>query len=329
MKIIVLLICSMMRFKYIKVLISVILLLLIVFVTLIPKERYIENFESLTVEDAYRTLKNSTDFDNYVYDIYPSISKTSIMVFKRCYNFQNKRLEDIVGEGSAYNKTFGIYANNFETVENRIIQELDSFSSMKGKINGDVYILISQAPYYRDEGKVISNIPSTTNSNGYLFEPIFSNQVVSNRPIYYQIIMYYASYKSNGTYSPCSDLFYSSIQRLDASSYSKQPQCFIGCLGKTDKYCGCGTTNENTTAKTVVDAKKQYSQKHYSAMCLDNPLNTNGTPNLTVPATVPTTFITLYVVNPKANVIDKFFNQDDKCRLVNNKINSNIKMNFS
>jgi len=324
-----------MNTKKIKILIAVILLLLIVFVGIMPRHRY-EMFSPIppsllatqaadSTESLYYKTTDYASFDKKVSQIYNTLvdATNSIMTLKRCYAIPGAKLEQLT-DLPLYVKSFGVYTRNFADVENKIYQTLLAFADNQPTklINGDVYILLSQQPYYRNvDGTNISLDATTINSRNNYATPMYTNKsVIDTQPIYYYIQVIFAAYDKKGSYNKCSDYFKYIMNILDEKYYSTENQCFITTVGDNSKFGGCATSTANSASENSKTAANLAGTKPYDSICL-GPVP--GQPN--EPKIYPTTYVMLYIINQKYNMafnLSAIFDQKDKCKMINNMPNT-------
>lgn len=290
--------------------------------------------------DLYKQTNDPASFDKAINMNYKTLSDyiTGIMIYKRCYAMPNKKLEDLMpmlkNFPNAYSKQFGVYTNNFKDIQQKIIDTLDTFrmNQPSQMIKGDVYVLLTQQPYYKnDDGTMISLDAITLNDRGYGFTPKNINkQVKDTNPIYYTITLVFSAYKPDGTFVYCANLFQYIIDAWDRTYYSKENQCFLQCIDDS-KFCGCATG----TATGMQPYASGGGGTPYSSMCLGPQLKDDGvTPDYTKPKQLPTTYLSLYIINKdfvnnmfqcsindgtcnKIPIFDKAY----PCQLVNNNPN--------
>jgi hypothetical protein len=247
--------------KKINTALAIILLIIIASVLLIPKKLTHEGFEDIargfTSETLYRDSKDIKKYDNLASS--PSFMDTiddkhDELIMNRCYQFTNAYINDLI-DGSMVNpcatRLFTIVTNNFMDVKNKFFIDIQTVHDtiIKGPIQGPVYVLIYQVPYYKDaQGKDISL--QAFNVSGYDFQPSHDDRNPNgNIQIYYKVLVIYGKYKitNNNTWQlQTSDLFAAWKMSWDNSLSSFEPQCFMKGVGNTDgpnKYAGCSSSN--------------------------------------------------------------------------------------
>lgn len=320
-----------------KIIIAVLLLLIIVFISVVPRKKY-EYFDSLnsltafgsdSTESYYYTATSLTDFDNKVSQNFNAMVDytSSMLLMKRCYAFPETILNTIEEniDSTIYQKNLTIYTNDFADVERKILDTLIEFANRQptGKIKGDVYALISQQPYYRNaDGTEISLDSTTINERHNYYSPKYTGKaVIDEQPIYYVVKLYFAAYASDGSYMGCTDRFYSGMQILDATNASNENQCFITCANDSGKFCGCATGTATNPSRLNINAAREAHTSPYDSMCL----GVNRDPNDKTKIT-PTTYFILYIVNQNYKVnydMSRIFDISDTCKLVNNTLPTN------
>lgn len=314
-----------------KIIIAVLLLLIIVFISVVPRKKY-EYFESLnpvtalagdSTQSYYYRATSLTDFDNKVSQNFNAMVDytTSMLLMKRCYTIRETLLEEFEGWTSyIYIKNISVYTNDFADVERKILDALIEFADRQstGKIKGDVYALITQQPYYRNaDGTEISLDSTTINDRHNYNTPKYTGKaVIDDHPIYYSVRLYFAAYSTDGSYIACKDGFYKAIEYLDQNSASNENQCFITCASNDSKFCGCATGTAPGASEANKAAAREANTTPYDSMCL----GVNADPNDKTKIT-PTSYFILYIVNQNYKInydMSRIFDMSDTCKLVNN-----------
>lgn len=317
-----------------KIIIAFVLLLIIVFISVIPRKKY-EFFESLnpisamegdSTQSLYYKARSLTDFDNTVSQNFNGLIDytSSMLLMKRCYNFPIYLLEDneSLFEGfPIYTKGIGIYTNDFKEVQRKILDNLIEFADRQptGLIKGDVYILLTQQPYYRNvDGTEISLDSTTINERHNYYNPKYTGKpVIDQHPIYYSFVMIFSAYNSDGSYAGCTDKFYSIMNYWNNFS-SNENQCFIRCVNDDTKFCGCATGTEPGATQRNKDAAASIGTTPYDSMCLGPSLSSDDKRKIT-----PSNYYILYLINQNYNIdypMSRIFDTTDTCKLVNNSL---------
>jgi hypothetical protein len=331
-----------MKAEKIKGFIALLLIVIVLLITLMPKRRQrLEKFDIIgsvglpSSEQIYQNATSPADFDGQIRNVFNALSdQNSLMIYKRCYAFPGMSMDDLTASflnPIFYTRFIPIYANDFKQVRDAIIVTIQNFATNHPykKIKGDVYVMVMQAPYINDRGQSIS--VSTDNVENYIYNPLNINNAVTNsQMIYYNVMVMFGSYKANGRMlRGCYDLVYNNlINTLDANNYSKEPQCFMSCIGDNSKFCGCATSNnndipaENFIAFILNFVRKYLAQlfrtTSYSSTCLGPRIN--GLP--TDPKDLPTTYASIYIVNQTYDGVKNLFDSDTPCKLVKNSQNT-------
>lgn len=315
-----------------KIIIAVLLLLIIVFISVVPRKKY-EYFESLnpitalagdSTQSYYYRARSLTEFDNNVSQNFNAMVDytTSMLLMKRCYAMREKLLQEFENDirDPVYIKKISVYTNDFADVEQKILDALIEFADRQptGKIKGDVYVLISQQPYYRNaDGTEISLDSTTINERHNYNTPKYTGKaVIDDHPIYYSVILFFAAYGIDGSYMACKDGFYRTMQLLDQNNVSNENQCFITCANNDNKFCGCATGTAPGASDDNKTAAREANTTPYDSMCL----GINADPNDKTKIT-PTTYFILYIVNQNYKInydMSRIFDMSDTCKLVNN-----------
>jgi hypothetical protein len=117
------------------------------------------------------------------------------------------------------------------------------------KIQGPVYALVFQAPYYRVKD---TTVPGGERMISLQFQTLdtmlmpyngLQKSDDSNTPIFVYVQLLFPRYNKNGTYMPqvnYMDQYF--FPEWDRKYFSKEMQCFIKTVGKLDTVGGCATT---------------------------------------------------------------------------------------
>lgn len=316
-----------------KIIIAFILLLVIVFISVIPRKKF-EYFDSLdpnsafggeSTQSLYYNARSTDSFDNAVSQNFNGLVDytSSMLLMKRCYAIPEVLIEELEREDDAgfYTNYFSIYTNDFKDVQQKLLDHLIQFADRQSTklIKGDVYILLTQQPYYRHEdGTEISLDATKINERHNYFGPKYSGKaVIDEHPIYYSGIIIFAAYNSDGSYVSCKDAFYNLMKDWDKTLVSNQNQCFIRCVNDESKFCGCATGTETGASEANKRAAISANTTPYDSMCLGKNLsNPSDTTKIT-----PTSYYILYIVNQQYKIdfdMSRIFDRTDSCKLVNN-----------
>lgn len=166
------------------------------------------------------------------------------------------------------------------------------------KIDGPVYALIFQAPYYRvhDEAKnEVRPLALQFQTVDTQFLPFngFQSKNDSGVPLFVYVQLLFSKYNKNGTRMPQVDFMNQYVlPQFDRKYMSKENQCFLRAVQHHNLFGGCATT-----------------QKPYEATCLGpkdavakDPSDEKNTPS---------TYGILYTLNPKYSLVANMFSEDN------------------
>ena len=162
----------------------------------------------------------------------------NLLKVKRCY-----QLPYTVTKRAVDTNEFGVYTTRFDglfpsmtQIEERIVQEIVNFkdSIPDDKIKGNVYALIFQVPYYKnDKGNPINA--------GYYTKDRFDFWPSAERSdVYYQVFVIFASYDRYKDYQQDSTFECGILPILDKFA-SNDKQCYIRCKN-SNVACGCASS---------------------------------------------------------------------------------------
>jgi hypothetical protein len=304
--------------KVIKKTLLILLILLIAGILLVPRKNTTESFQVLTgktSETIYRDTKDYKAYDKKVSDptFMNSIDDSeSELIMSRCYQWSDVTIENFsrwMNDSIKDPKTVGIrgftvMTYNFTDVKNKIIEDIQTVHDtlIKGPINGPIYTLITQVPYYKDaQGKDI--VIQSFNVDGYNYQPTYTSDpknMNGNQPIYYLVWMFYGQYKNKKWTMTRTDGFKQIMQILDQRSVSYEQQCYMAGAGNGGafNYAGCSSSDGKINGVN-------------SASCLGPKAgnNTLQTDKLDL-KTTKSSYAILYTINPKATSIAPFFNNN-------------------
>lgn len=158
-------------------------------------------------------------------------------------------------------------------------------ASCDGKLVAPIYVMLTQAPYYRNSKNEIMPVQFTMDRFGGLpFNP--ERSADSDAPIYYHVIIMFARYNRYSDLLPIDYMRDSYLPFLDKFLFSNEKQCFIMTKNNTKRLYlpgGCATM---TTP--------------YSSRCLgpSKPYQIEGDEKKT-----DSTYCILYEVNPAFSII--------------------------
>lgn len=261
----------------------------LVYILLIPRKR-IERFQetSKSSRSLYRTSKNFlSDLNTY----FSTLSDNNdILLMQSCVQFQQD--SPAWFRNDCYFTANATYSASFDQIRTKIVSNLQDFvSKNNGKpIKGDVYVILFQSPYMRDEaGNVLS---MQYNVSSYDYSPVNimksgANVKDTTKPLMIGYFMFYVNYYMNMSERPPFDI-HSALSKFKVN----KDQCFIGCQGDTtETYCGCVNT-------------KAWSgdPNSYASSCSSTPLpNANGIVDAT--KNVVADFFVLYKINRLSTTI--------------------------
>lgn len=125
-------------------------------------------------------------------------------------------------------------------------------------IQGPVYALVFQAPYYRtkdsttNEERTLALQFQTLDTMLMPYNGMQKSEDDSTTPIYVYVQLWFPRYNNNGTYMPQVNFMDQYIlPELDRKFFSKEMQCFIKTVGKYDMVGGCASTTTPYEAKCL------------------------------------------------------------------------------
>lgn len=162
--------------------------------------------------------------------------------------------------------------------------------SCDAKLQGPIYVLLFQAPYYRNDNQEPITLQFTMDAYGFL--PFNSKRNVpdDDAPIYYYAQIMFARYNKMGMLSQIDFMRDKFMPELDRTNFSKEKQCFLMTKNNRERIHlpgGCGSTDGTP----------------YVATCLGP-----ATPGVRDSKNTRSSYGILYELNPQYHVLSSFIN---------------------
>lgn len=183
-----------------------------------------------------------------------------------------------------YMVPFNILTNNYYDVNAKVYSTIVDFYEKKGRmlIQGQVYVILSQAPFYRDEQN--KPIAVQFNADDYLYKStnLMKSTNVENNPILqYHGYVIFNAYDSSGTLITDIDARRTAVMNIKKNFRQKEKLCFISCLNN-DLPCGCASQDLSESQGTS-----------YTSHCLESERTDRMSPGEKY------TYAILFRVNPR------------------------------
>lgn len=258
-----------------------IILGIITFLVLMPRKR-IEGFENVSSRSLYKTSNN---FESDVSGLATILADANdSLITAGCYQFDGTKAIQTYMPKDCLWTSFGIYTSSFDEVRSKILSTLKTVAGrVDGKrIDSQIFVLISQAPYMRDDnGNVIA---VQYNISSYGFNPKFGKNT-SSMPLYIEVYIIISDYDK---WYKKKSISTNVLAALSAYRTNKD-QCFVKCVNDTtSSYCGCLNTTRNR------------NKQSYTASCSSTP-DLKGDTNTSI--NKPANFGVLYRINPTARLM--------------------------
>lgn len=193
-----------------------------------------------------------------------------------------------------------MYTNNIQDVEKRIREEVqntcqqlrNSTKNPNAMVEGNIYVIIMQAPYYKAADGSMMSVQFNISDYGMLPVGIATNepiQNVRNTMLDYEAFVIFSKYKKDLTLRNAPydvDVEFGQYR-------SKHEQCFIKCMGDGKYVCGCKTGD--------------VPQQHYMSKCVTSKMNATSIEDKN--KAVPHNFPIIYLVNRKDTDVMPFVSQ--------------------
>jgi len=195
-----------------------------------------------------------------------------------------------------YNKLYNLDENSLNKHIEDVLKEIKN--TIKSNIKGPIYVIISQSPYLRYRGSIITaRFDTTNNKYSYYNEIVENGNILSsfdkNKSLYMEVLIIFPSY--NTIKNSDNSLSYKLALTNNISTFinfintnkSNSDLCFLKCNNGFNLTCGClNTTKENNRGITNsssgpegnngYDAKchsEKNEQTDYSMLYFLNPYN--------------------------------------------------------
>lgn len=187
------------------------------------------------------------------------VDQADLLTIRHCLEIDNQgrtlqaNMERFATGGNAfYTKKIEIQTGKMADVYGKIQEDLKDFSeltSVGGKIQGPVLLLLFQAPYYRDSD---SNVVTVTDANVYSYN--YQPHIILNRnvgssgiPEFQNYILAYLLFPMHTTTGAVKNIsnipsYLSSCLAWLRSKKSESPTCKVRCLDDSSTFCGCLNT---------------------------------------------------------------------------------------
>lgn len=138
---------------------------------------------------------------------------------------------------------FSIYTPNIIDVNNKIYSMIQEFYDKIGrnKIQGQIYVVLSQSPYYRDENNTPISIQfSYTNYLSLPYNAAKNTGIDSNPPIQFYGHLIFTAYNRDANLITDTDVRMTAVLNIKKNFRQKEGICFIQCP-HGDLPCGCAS----------------------------------------------------------------------------------------
>ena len=208
-----------------------------------------ENFEDPITSYSLYKQYNSKEYDNQMYMYKDTIGDINdfLLVYGCGINLGKspEALNELV-EASAkglYVIPFSVYTPNMIDVNNRIYSMIQEFYDKIGrnKIQGQIYVVISQSPYYRDENN--NPLAIQFNHTNYLslpFNAAMNTGVDTYPPIQFYGHLIFTAYNTRAQLIIDTEVRMTAVLNIKKNFRQKESICFMKCP-HSDRPCGCAS----------------------------------------------------------------------------------------
>lgn len=222
------------------------LMALLLYLNAKKKERFLDMPKSFDLYQKY----GSRDFDDQMRIYQDTVGDISnlLHVYGCGINLgTSSNALDLLVRASAkglYIEPFDINTTNFNDVTARVYRMLERFYDENGRstIQGQVYLVVSQAPYYRDENN--NPISLQFHADNYLYLPsnvMRQDRSVTNPPIQLYGYMIFTAYDTNRKLIRSIHKRRIAVMNIKQNFRQKENLCFMKCPQQMDMPCGCAS----------------------------------------------------------------------------------------
>ena len=148
-----------------------------------------------------------------------------------------------------------MYANNFRSVEDAVALGIDDFYRNINKnntIQGQVYAVISQAPYYRDDNNNPISLQYTVDQYGYRpTNAMKETSDIPNQKLKFDGYLIFTAYDMNGLLIDNTSVRRNKVLNIKMNFRQKEKMCFIGCTNTINIPCGCASQDDPYVSKCL------------------------------------------------------------------------------
>lgn len=230
-----------------------IIFLIVVFVFLVyNRKRFSEGFVSIPTSYSLYTENDSKTFDKQMYFYRDTLGDINDMlhVYGCGINIGTApdALESLVKNSASelYIVPFNILTNNHQDINIRIYKIIEDFyeKNKRVTINGQIYVVLAQSPFYRDE----KNIPIAVqyNIDDYLYQmtnvmKMNTTNIENNPIIQFNGYVIFTSYDDKGNLINDKTKRKTAILNIKKNFRQKQNLCFVSCPNHGNLPCGCAS----------------------------------------------------------------------------------------
>ena len=161
-----------------------------------------------------------------------------IMQAIRCYQFNTiagQSPRTVSGEANVFVDNIRGLFSSMTQIEDRIYQSIVNFKdAIKNTIEGNVYVLIYQVPYYKNERG------NTIHAGYYINNTLEFVPSNMRNDVFYDVQVIYGNYDKDKKLVRTSSFETSWLPAAERLA-TNDKQCFIRCVN-TNKMCGCATS---------------------------------------------------------------------------------------
>lgn len=268
------------------VLSTIIIILIIILLFLIyNRRRFYEEFKSNPTSFDLYLGKDSTEFDKQMFLYKDTLGDINdlLLVYGCGINLGSvpTSLNNLVKSSAKdlYTVSFSILTNNYQDINAKIYKILEDFHERIGRltIEGQVYVVISQAPLYRDEQN--NPIAIQYNADNYLYDStnlMKNTNVDSNPTIQFNGYVIFNAYDNNGMLIGDMETRKTAVINIKKNFRQKEKLCFVSCPNHNKLPCGCASQTEP-----------------YASQCLESERSNRMSPGEKY------TYAILYRINPR------------------------------
>lgn len=253
-----------MRAQTIQTIVAFVLLVIFAVVMLVPRREHFQTAMGGGAPSSRDLFRNNRGYQNEFITMQQVRSdRNDIFLTHSCIHIPREdaiqTLNTTLNAQPFLTRKFQIVTQSFQDVEARIVQEVEAVFQQNSRkpLQGPVYAILMQAPYYFDESGQLISIQFNADS-GYNLQPYNTMTPEKTYPnIFLHVWLCFAAHDKANPLRTVS--LPDAVARMQwmAPYRSHHSKCFMSCIGSNNAYptyCGCVTVKQGANGSPY-DAK--------------------------------------------------------------------------